>query len=106
MAYVFPLNIVYASKEGGVKTYRLVPRELVPRERGISSRPETPEPDESIEGTVIERTPTPPYRPDTPERLPVTPCWKAFTQRASQAEFGKTNTIPGVLLGDPERQDG
>ncbi|KAI7335488.1 hypothetical protein KC315_g3207 [Hortaea werneckii] len=66
MAYVFPIKIGYASRDSGFQIYHLVPRHV---ER--SGRPETPEPDESIEGTVLERCPSPPSRPDTPERLTI-----------------------------------
>ncbi|KAI7491571.1 hypothetical protein KC357_g1687 [Hortaea werneckii] len=80
MAYVFPNRIGYASRDSGFQIYHLVPRRV---ER--SGRPRTPPPDESIEGTVLDRAPTPPSRPDTPERLLVSPSRKAETQRARRA---------------------
>ncbi|KAI6913077.1 hypothetical protein KC318_g1833 [Hortaea werneckii] len=80
MAYVYPIKIGYASRDSGFQIYHLVPRNVEK-----SGRPETPPPDESIEGTVLERTPSPPVRPDTPERLLVSPGRKAETQRARRA---------------------
>ncbi|KAI7346819.1 hypothetical protein KC320_g7629 [Hortaea werneckii] len=103
MAYVFALNNLYYDPEKGWQIYRLIPREMTPPPPG---RTETPEPDESLEGTVLERSPEHPMRPGTPERLLSSPEREATTHAAPHPDLWGSDAYATYQREGPELQFG